>query len=110
MRINLQCPFQDKDLAKQRGARWDPQLRVWYVQDVADLVPFAKWLPAAASAAGPAQTSAPGTLPARADRRPRTGPSAMKTGPALGPVPTCSCKVLPWDDCECTRCRPLVGT
>ena len=44
MRINLQCPYADKDQAKSLGARWDPEKKTWYVVDPQDLAPFAKWL------------------------------------------------------------------
>jgi hypothetical protein len=33
MRINLVVPFSDKDKAKARGAKWDSQSKVWYVED-----------------------------------------------------------------------------
>lgn len=44
MRINLKCPFSEKDQAKALGARWDPARKVWYVENAADLAPFARWL------------------------------------------------------------------
>jgi len=43
--IDLDVPYQDKDLAKTLGARWDPRRKVWFVVDRDDLTPFAKWLP-----------------------------------------------------------------
>ena len=30
-RIPLQCPFQDKDIAKRMGAKWDKVERHWYI-------------------------------------------------------------------------------
>ena len=30
---------------KALGARWDAALKVWYVLDPPDLLPFARWLP-----------------------------------------------------------------
>lgn len=79
MRINLVTPFADKDQAKALGARWDPVRKNWYIVDVADLTPFARWIPDAAGASAAAKAPAPsqhGQL-----------------------VPHCGCAVLPWDDC-----------
>lgn len=45
MRINLNCPFEDRAAVKALGARWDLTLKVWYVIDPPDLLPFARWLP-----------------------------------------------------------------
>jgi hypothetical protein len=45
MRINLQVSFEDKDLAKRRGALWDPNKRVWYIVDQPDLTLFERWIP-----------------------------------------------------------------
>jgi hypothetical protein len=44
MRINLNCPYEDKDRAKALGARWDVARKVWYVIDPQDLQPFAQWI------------------------------------------------------------------
>jgi Domain of unknown function (DUF5710) len=44
-RVDLQVPFQEKDEAKQLGARWDGAKRVWYVPDGMDATAFKKWLP-----------------------------------------------------------------
>mgnify|MGYP007069472975 CR=1 FL=1 len=44
MRINLHCPYEEKDQAKALGARWDGQKKVWYVVDPDDLQPFVRWL------------------------------------------------------------------
>lgn len=105
MRINLQCPFQDKDLAKQRGARWDPRLRVWYVQDVADLGPFAAWLPRAPD--GDPLPPSPARTPERSRSEARQHPAkvAVTTGQAHPAGAACVCDVLPWEHCACTR-RP----
>jgi hypothetical protein len=43
--IDLDVPYHEKDLAKQLGACWDAQRKVWYVIDCDDLAPFEKWLP-----------------------------------------------------------------
>ncbi len=105
MRINLQCPFHEKDSAKQLGARWDGKLRVWYVENTQDLSPFARWLPdmprnapepnAAATTITTAKVPAAGAAPARNNH------TAVVTGSST--IPHCGCEVLPWDDCACTR-------
>ena len=45
MRTNLIVPFAEKDEARRLGARWDMARRVWYVENVEDLVPFLRWVP-----------------------------------------------------------------
>jgi len=45
MRINLVTPFAQKDAAKALGARWDATKKIWYIEDVADLTPFLRWIP-----------------------------------------------------------------
>ena len=52
MRINLVTPFADKDAAKALGARWDAAKKIWYIIDVADLTPFARWIPNIRAAMG----------------------------------------------------------
>jgi hypothetical protein len=41
--INLKVPFAEKDQAKSLGARWNGELKVWYVPPGTDSAPFAKW-------------------------------------------------------------------
>jgi hypothetical protein len=45
MRINLVTPFAEKDAVKALGARWDVTKKCWYITNVADLTPFARWIP-----------------------------------------------------------------
>jgi hypothetical protein len=45
MRINLVTPFAAKDAVKALGARWDAAKKLWYIDDVADLTPFLRWIP-----------------------------------------------------------------
>ncbi len=45
MRINLVTPFAEKDAVKSLGARRDSTRKVWYIQDVADLTPYLRWIP-----------------------------------------------------------------
>lgn len=44
MRINLQCPYSEKDAAKSLGARWDAGRKTWFIVDVEDLTPFMRWI------------------------------------------------------------------
>ena len=96
MRINLVTPFAEKDAVKALGARWDAAKKYWYIVDVADLTPFARWIPDMA-------TAAVGSV----DGSNRLATNAVKTqvnefkGLTTGPskVPHCGCDVLPWDDC-----------
>lgn len=45
MRIDLQVPFADKDIAKRRGARWDPGHKTWYIQNTSRIEVFMEWIP-----------------------------------------------------------------
>lgn len=42
-RTDLDVPYAEKDVAKQLGARWDPDVRRWYVPPGVDIRPFARW-------------------------------------------------------------------
>jgi len=44
MRVNLDCPYSEKDQAKSLGAKWDMARKVWYVVDPDDLQPFSRWI------------------------------------------------------------------
>lgn len=41
--INLKVPFSEKDQAKALGARWNAELKQWYVPQGLDATPFEKW-------------------------------------------------------------------
>lgn len=41
----LFVPYEEKDLAKAAGARWDKTARVWYVGPKADIQTLQRWLP-----------------------------------------------------------------
>lgn len=45
MRTNLIVPYVDKDKAKSLGAKWDMNLRMWYVEDAENLEDFLEWMP-----------------------------------------------------------------
>lgn len=46
-RIDLYVPFDQKDRAKQRGARWDAKRKIWFVPEGIDAAPFFEWRPQA---------------------------------------------------------------
>jgi antirestriction protein ArdC/phage/plasmid primase-like uncharacterized protein len=46
-RIYLAVPYEEKDAAKELGARWDRGRKSWYVRAGTDLETVAKWLPEA---------------------------------------------------------------
>lgn len=93
MRINLVTPFAEKDAVKALGARWDPAKKIWYVNDVADLTPFQRWIPdlKAATNGGVASTAV------AASARKTPSPPQRKT--PMMDVPHCGCAVLPWEPC-----------
>lgn len=43
-RIYLNVAFEDKDEVKRRGARWDPDLKRWYVGDFLPVEDFSPWI------------------------------------------------------------------
>ena len=48
--INLKVPFSEKDQAKALGARWNAELKQWYVPQGVESAPFAKWFTSSATA------------------------------------------------------------
>ena len=49
--INLKVPFNEKDQAKSLGARWNAELKLWYVPQGVDSLPFDKWFTSSPNAA-----------------------------------------------------------
>lgn len=45
MRVYLAVPYAQKDQAKALGARWDPYVKKWYIENPNDLKPFIQWMP-----------------------------------------------------------------
>lgn len=41
--ILLKVPFNEKDQAKALGARWNAEVKQWYVPQGVDSIPFEKW-------------------------------------------------------------------
>lgn len=44
-RVNLDVPFDEKDEAKSKGARWDPAAKRWFAPPGIDLKPLQAWIP-----------------------------------------------------------------
>lgn len=44
MSLLLNVPYEEKDEAKALGARWNPELKKWYVQNRKDYYKFKKWI------------------------------------------------------------------
>ncbi len=42
----LNCPFEEKDMCKRIGGRWDSKERKWYVPTELDPKQFKRWWPA----------------------------------------------------------------
>lgn len=95
MRINLVTPFAEKDAVKALGARWDAAKKCWYIVDVADLTPFARWIPNMHTAIDLSGGAAKPTKPNF------TLPPAFAATQTKSPddKADCGCNVLPWDDC-----------
>lgn len=45
MKTYLDVPFEQKERAKELGARWDAARKRWFVPDGVDLFPFLHWVP-----------------------------------------------------------------
>ncbi len=93
MRINLVTPFAEKDAVKALGARWDAVKKCWYIVDVKDLIPFARWI---------ADMEAAVDLSDGATRKvmkPMLSPPTSSKAPLADDVADCGCDVLPWEDC-----------
>jgi hypothetical protein len=100
MRINLVTPFAEKDAVKALGARWDPNKKLWYITDVADLAPFLRWIPDLDAAT---DTSAGGNARPRASAPKAQSQQSRSSATTFAiDVPHCGCDVLPWEDCEHT--------
>ena len=98
MRTNLKVPFAEKDDAKRLGARWDAAKKVWYIKDVDDLYPFAKWIPDLVNESLTVKS------PPKKDVSVKTLQSTGTTIVGCNYVKVhrvCTC--LPWEDCD--RCK-----
>ena len=94
MRINLVTPFAEKDAVKTLGARWDAAKKCWYIVDVAELAPFARWIPNMETAMNVSGATPQMTKPKFSLPKPANAPAK-----SVNDVADCGCDVLPWDDC-----------
>src|SRR5450755_833512 len=60
MTTYLNVPFRDKAEAKAKGARWDSEVRKWFVPIGRDLEPFTSWLPVDPSKLASQELTEPG--------------------------------------------------
>ena len=44
MSLLLNVPYAEKDEAKALGAKWNPELKKWYVENRKDYYKFKKWI------------------------------------------------------------------
>lgn len=105
VKLILHVPYSEKDEAKALGARWNPDLRTWYVPDGDPGPPerFDRWLPKVTLASFDVDQETGEITPKKKVKKPRvdsfhggrTGPRELKEG--------CACEVLPWEECEHTR-------
>lgn len=96
MRINLNCSYAEKDLAKSLGARWDIARKVWYIVDVEDLTPFMRWIGGQDNGI----RLEPFKSKTHSSRKDRKAGVITKSEPAYD----CGCDhVLPWEDCKHTE-------
>jgi len=97
MRINLVTPFAEKDAVKALGARWDAAKKCWYIVDVADVTPFARWIPNSDAAIDSSERKPPPSKPKFSLPTPAIALAKPVNGTA-----DCGCGVLPWEDCTHT--------
>ncbi len=45
MRIYLNVPYQDKEIAKQRGCWWDDNKKQWFIDNPTNIGLFTDWMP-----------------------------------------------------------------
>lgn len=43
--VYLDVPYSEKDNAKQLGAKWNPELKKWFIPTGLDITAFIKWVP-----------------------------------------------------------------
>ena len=44
MSLIIEVPFAEKDEAKSLGAKWNPKLKKWYVEERQNYYKFEKWI------------------------------------------------------------------
>lgn len=101
MRMNLKVPFAEKEQAKKLGARWDAAQKVWYIEKLIDMAPFARWSPTLHESTGGAEVIKSQKVSAFRQE----GSGKVHVGANYIEVPkVCDC--LPWNSCD--KCAHLV--
>ena len=103
MRIDLYVPFNQKESAKAKGARWDAAQKIWYVIDPLDIRAFAIWMGQDVQdwyANKKRKPAAQVKTPTKKKKH-KHAPRPVVTGPKVF-APLCDCTTPPWEDCEHT--------
>ena len=74
--ISLKVPFNEKDQAKALGARWNAEMKLWYVPQGVDAAPFEKWFTAT-----PVAITAKAVTAVNSNSKPVTSKSATQDQP-----------------------------
>lgn len=98
MRTDLKVPFAEKDEAKKLGCRWDATKKVWYIQNVEDMNPFAKWL-----GIDPVDLDAGTKAPKKSSAAKTSTSEGIKTVGSLYKELPRVCDCSPWEVCD--KCR-----
>lgn len=103
-RVWLKVPFEQKDMAKSFGARWDPAVRLWWVHKIFLTVEprLKRWLPAGE---GDSRRATRSPRPPRQKRSRSVGNNCTARAGTLIPatdfsLPNCNCTNPPWEHCE----------
>jgi hypothetical protein len=91
MRTNLNVRYEERQVVKSLGARWDSARKVWYVENVENLERFFRWIPHSKPSAPSNQTKSiksKGLLLSKG----KTGKHYKKEN--------CNCGLPPWDLCK----------
>lgn len=108
VQLRLSVPFEQKDVAKALGARWEQTERCWYVPHGLDINVFSRWWPKGLKAADKASRRAANGVRAVQASRGGASPSkrvrassgcSSKAGHSTGPasVEVDPSSALPWE-------------
>jgi hypothetical protein len=45
MRVYLNVPYSEKEIAKRRSCRWDNVKKLWYIEDPLHIELYVRWIP-----------------------------------------------------------------
>jgi hypothetical protein len=107
MRTNLQVPFADKDEAKQLGARWDAARKLWYVENKADMSPFARWMASTKSTGVTGAAGATGAIASKQSSSPENQSNGITIVGSRYVEHPRVCDCLPWEVCDLCRAFAL---